>query len=43
MLESADMIPKLVGGDWSKEIDPVCKAWNEWATTAPFQQVDAGI
>ena len=42
MLESVDMISKLVGGDWSKEIDRVCKAWNEWVPTAPFQQADAG-
>jgi hypothetical protein len=41
VLESANMILKLVG-DLSKEIDPVCKAWNEWVPTAPFQQADAG-
>lgn len=43
VLESTGMIPKPVGGDWSKELDPVCKAWHKWVPTAPFQQTDAGI
>lgn len=43
VLESADMMPQPLGGDWSQEIDPVCKAWNEYAPTAPYQQVDSGI
>lgn len=43
VLESADLIPKPVGRDWAKELDPVCKAWHAWAPTMPFPQTDAGI
>lgn len=43
VLESADKIPKPIGGDWAKELDPICKAWHEWEPTAPFKQTDAGI
>lgn len=27
VVESAHLIPNPVGGDWAKELDPICKAW----------------
>ncbi|KAI9684622.1 MAG: laccase, multicopper oxidase, benzenediol:oxygen oxidorectuctase, partial [Bogoriella megaspora] len=43
VVESPALIPGTVGGNWGSDIDPVCKAWNAWASTAPFQQTDAGL
>ena len=43
VVESAGLIPGKVGGDWARELDPVCDAWNAYAPTMPFQKTDAGI
>ncbi|KAJ6089707.1 hypothetical protein N7467_004923 [Penicillium canescens] len=43
VVESPALIPGVVGGDWTKQLDPVCDAWDAWEPTMPFPQADAGI